>query len=160
MSTVKEILSAKGTHVETISESADVLNAVKKMNAERIGCLVVTGDDDGVKGIVAERDILRRIATTQEDLSHVPVSQVMTRHVIVCRPTDRLNQMRSTMKTHWVRQIPVVDDEGKLQGIISIGDVNAFLIDEEDVEIKYLHDYIERPCKMMTTAACSVHCHQ
>ena len=143
MGTVNEILSAKGAQVQTISHSADVLSAVKKMNAKRIGCLVVTGDDNRVHGIIAERDILRRIATTSEDLSRVPVSQVMTRHVIVCQPTDRLNQLRSTMKSRWVRQIPVVDDHGNLQGIISIGDVNAFLIDEEDVEIKYLHDYIE-----------------
>ena len=143
MSVVKDILSAKGAQVTTISPSEGLLSAITRMNAERIGCLIVTDNDDNVKGIIAERDILRSIARQQHDLSRRTVGEVMVESVIVCHATDPLTTIRSIMKTYWVRQIPVIDDDGKLQGIISMGDVNAFLLDEEDVEIKYLHDYIE-----------------
>jgi CBS domain-containing protein len=142
MNSVKEILSAKGTHVSTILESAAVLDAVKQMNAQRIGCLVVTCDDGEVNGIVAERDILQFIATQQQDLSQVRVSKVMTRNVIICSPEDCLEKARVIMKRHWVRQIPVIDADGMLRGIVSIGDVNAFSLTEDKIEIKYLHDYI------------------
>ena len=142
MSTVNDILVAKGGLVHTISESSSVADAIKKMTGERVGCLVVVRDDASVSGIIAERDVLRRLAAGQEDLSKLPVSDVMTGEVIVCSPSDGLNKVRSIMKTYWVRQIPVVADDGTLLGIISIGDVSAHLIAEEEVEIKYLHDYI------------------
>ena len=142
MTTIKDILSAKGTHVHTISESAAVLDAVKQMNKHRIGCLVVIRDDESVVGIVAERDVLKLVAMDQPDLSLVAVSKVMTRNAIVCSPDDCLDTARIIMKEHWVRQIPVIDAGGGLLGIVSIGDVNALSLTEDKIELKYLHDYI------------------
>jgi CBS domain-containing protein len=144
MPTVKDVLAKKATtHVHTIAETDSVLDAVKTMNQYRIGCLVVTRDDTTISGLIAERDVIRRIGCVQDDLSRVPVSDVMTREVIVCTPADGLNAVRSIMSTQWIRQMPVVDPGGKLLGIISLGDLNAHLIFEEDVEISYLRDYIE-----------------
>ncbi|MDH3716698.1 MAG: CBS domain-containing protein [Planctomycetota bacterium] len=142
MSTVHDILSVKGSLVHTISGSSSVADAIKKMTDKQVGCLVVIRDDSSVSGIISERDVMRRLAAGQEDLSKLPVSDVMTAEVIVCTYSDGLNRVRSIMKTHWVRQIPVIAEDGKLLGIISIGDVNAYLIGEEETEIKYLHDYI------------------
>lgn len=144
MSTVKEVLAEKATtHVHRISESSSVLDAVKKMTRYRVGCLVVTREDMTVSGIIAERDVIRRIACVQQDLSQVPVNDVMTREVIVCTPADSVNTVRSIMSTQWIRQMPVVDADGRLLGIVSIGDVNAHLISKDDVEICFLHEYIE-----------------
>jgi CBS domain-containing protein len=144
MPTVKDVLAEKATtHVHTIAETASVLDAVEKLNRFRIGCLVVTREDTTISGLIAERDVIRRIGGVQVDLSQVPVSDVMTREVIVCTPADSLNAVRSIMRTQWIRQLPVVDPGGKLLGIISLGDLNAFLISEEDVQISYLHDYIQ-----------------
>jgi CBS domain-containing protein len=144
MPTVKDVLAEKETtHVHTIAETASVLDAVEKLNRFRIGCLVVTREDTTISGLIAERDVIRRIGGVQVDLSQVPVSDVMTREVIVCTPADSLNAVRSIMRTQWIRQLPVVDPGGKLLGIISLGDLNAFLISEEDVQISYLHDYIQ-----------------
>jgi CBS domain-containing protein len=144
MPTVKDVLAEKETtHVHTIEETASVLDAVEKLNRFRIGCLVVTREDTTISGLIAERDVIRRIGGVQVDLSQVPVSDVMTREVIVCTPADSLNAVRSIMRTQWIRQLPVVDPGGKLLGIISLGDLNAFLISEEDVQISYLHDYIQ-----------------
>lgn len=142
MTTINDILLAKGTHVHTILESATVLDAVQQMNKHRVGCLVVVREDEMVIGIVAERDVLQFIASAQQDLSLVPVSKVMTRNAIVCSPEDCLDTARIIMKQHWVRQIPVIDGDGTLRGIVSIGDVNALSLTEDKIEIKYLHDYI------------------
>ena len=142
MTTINDILLAKGTHVHTILESATVLDAVQQMNKHRVGCLVVTREDAMVIGIVVERDVLQFIASAQQDLSLVPVSKVMTRNAIVCSPEDFLETARIIMKQHWVRQIPVIDGDGTLRGIVSIGDVNALSLTEDKIEIKYLHDYI------------------
>ena len=142
MTTINDILLAKGTHVHTILEPATVLDAVKQMNKHRVGCLVVIREDEMVIGIVAERDVLQFIASAQQDLSLVPVSKVMTRNAIVCSPEDCLDTARIIMKQHWVRQIPVIDGDGTLRGIVSIGDVNALSLTEDKIEIKYLHDYI------------------
>ena len=79
----------------------------------------------------------------QEDLSRVPVSDVMKREVIVCTPADGLDAVRSVMRTQWIRQMPVVDPGGGLVGIISLGDLNAYMLSEGDVEITFLHDYIQ-----------------
>ena len=144
MSTVKDLLVEKATtHVHRISESSSVLEAVKKMTRYRVGCLVVTREDTTVSGIIAERDVIRRIACVQQDLTQIPVNDVMTREVIVCTPEDSVNTVRSVMSTQWIRQMPVVDRAGRLLGIVSIGDVNAHLISKDGVEISFLHDYIE-----------------
>jgi CBS domain-containing protein len=144
MSTVKDVLAGKTTpHVQTIAETASVLDAVQAMNENRIGCLVVTREDTTISGIIAERDVIRRIGCAQEDLSRVPVSDVMKREVIVCIPSDGLDAVRSVMRTQWIRQMPVVDPGGGLVGIISLGDLNAFMLSEGEVEITFLHDYIE-----------------
>jgi CBS domain-containing protein len=143
MSTVQDVLVGKTTpFVHTISETASVLDAVRAMNQYRIGCLVVTREDMTISGIIAERDVIRRLGCAQEDLSRVPVSDVMKREVIVCTPADRLDAVRSVMRDQWIRQMPVVDPSGQLVGIISLGDLNAYMLSEGDVEITFLHDYI------------------
>jgi len=144
MSTVREILKVKGSHVETIEDSASVLNAVRTMNRLRIACLVVIGENDAISGIISERDVLRLIEELRGDLSSIPVSAVMSRKVIVCRDTDCIDTIRAVMKKSWYRQLPVVDEADKLVGLVTVGDVNDYLVDEEEVEIKYLRAYISR----------------
>jgi CBS domain-containing protein len=142
MSKVRDILSVKGDPVHTISETSSVLEAVKRMNEFKIGALVVMGQGTAPSGMITERDVLRRIATVANDLADVAVGDVMTKRVIVCGPDDQIDKVRSIMKHHYIRQLPVVDDDGRLLGIVSLGDVNSFLISEEATEIKHLHDYI------------------
>jgi CBS domain-containing protein len=144
MSTVKDVLAGKTTpHVHSIPETASMLDAVQAMNEYRIGCLVVTREDTTISGILAERDVIRRLGCAQEDLSRVPVSDVMKREVIVCTPADGLDAVRSVLRDQWIRQMPVVDPGGRLVGIISLGDLNAYMLSEEEVVITYMHDYIQ-----------------
>lgn len=142
MTNVHAVLAAKGDHVHTISETSSVLEAVKRMHELKIGCLVVKGDDETPSGMISERDVLRLIATEASDLANVTVEEAMTKSVIVCGPEDRIDEVRSIMKNRFVRQLPVVSADGRLLGIVSLGDVSAHLIGEEETEIKHLHDYI------------------
>lgn len=142
MSTVQAVLSAKGDHVHTISETSSVLEAVKRMHELKIGCLVVKSEDGTPSGMITERDVLRLIATVASDLANLAVEEAMTKSVIVCGPEDRIDEVRSIMKNRFVRQLPVVSEDGQLLGIVSLGDVSAHLIGEEASEIKHLHDYI------------------
>lgn len=143
MSKVREVLSFKGDQVHTISETSSMLKAVKRMNDLKIGCLVVLSESGTTSGMITERDVLSRIATVANDLSNVAVGDVMTKSVIVCGIDDQIDNVRSIMKSRCVRQLPVVADDGKLLGIVSLGDASEHLIEEEATEIKYLHDYIE-----------------
>lgn len=143
MNRVHHILAVKGTKVHKIASTECVLNAIKMMDEHRIGSLLVVEEDGTLCGLIAERDVLRCVLhRPEQQLSEVPVCQIMTDEVIVCKPTDKIDSVHNLMKTKWVRHIPVVDDAGLLQGIVSIGDVNAFMIQEE-LEISQLHDYIE-----------------
>ena len=142
MSKVREVLSVKGDQVHTISEACSVLEAVKRMNDLKIGCLVVISEEGAPNGMITERDVLRRIATVGNDLSHVEVEEVMTKSVIVCDLDDQIEKVRSIMKSQYVRQLPVVAADGKLLGIVSLGDVSAYRIEEDSTEIRHLHEYI------------------
>jgi len=142
MNKVRHVLSVKGDQVHTISETSSVLEAAKKMHDLKIGCLVVVSDGSAPTGMITERDFLRIIATAINDLSNVTVGEEMTKSVIVCGIDDQIDAVRSIMKNRYVRQLPVVADDGQLLGIVSLGDVSAHLIGEEATEIKYLHDYI------------------
>lgn len=143
MPTVRDILTHKPeTTVHSIAASASCLDAVRSMSQHRIGSLVVTGADGGMAGIVTERDILWHVAASPSDLGAVPVSDVMTREVIVCTPEDDLNAVRSIIRSRYIRQIPVVGEDGSLLGIVSIGDVNAFQVTESETTIRFMKDYI------------------
>ena len=143
MPAVRDILAHKpSTTVHSIAAASSCLDAVKKMSQHRIGSLVVTDADGALAGIVTERDILWHVAAHPADLAAVPVGDMMTREVIVCAPEDDLNTIRSIFRTRYVRQVPVVGEDGGLLGIISIGDVNAFQVTESETTIRFMKDYI------------------
>ena len=95
-----------------------------------------------VSGTITERDVLRRIAEVPNDLSRVLVEQIMSKQLIVCNPSTHLNEVRSILRDRRIRHLPVVSEDGQLQGVISIGDVNAHLIEDDEVTIRYLHEYL------------------
>ena len=141
MGNAATILATKGSHVFTIEAHRPALSAVREMNRRHIGALLVVDDAGSLKGILTERDILRAIASRPDCLEDMLVQDQMTRDLVVCTPETPINELRMIMKNRRVRHLPVVDD-GQLVGLISIGDVNAYLIAEEEVEIHWLHRYI------------------
>lgn len=122
MGTVNDILSRKGAAVHAVEATADVLAAARVMNEHKIGSLTVNLDGRMV-GILTERDILTRVVAEHRDPASTKVGEVMTREVLTCRPTTRLNEARKVMREKRIRHLPVVTD-GEVVGMVSIGDLN------------------------------------
>jgi CBS domain-containing protein len=141
MPTVQDILSSKGSYLHTIGASATVLQATQLMNEHRIGALVVM-DGSTVAGIFTERDVLRRVVAAQRDPSRVTVGEVMTQQVICCAPDTELDEASAIMKARRIRHLPVCDSDGKLAGMVSIGDLNALHATHQEQTIHFLSDYI------------------
>ena len=139
--TVQAILSRKGSDVLTIEPTADLAAAVKILSERRIGALVVTGADRRVVGIISERDVVRTLGQRGSDAFNVPVAEVMTRRVVTCGARDTVADIMERMTAGKFRHVPVVEQD-RLAGIISIGDVVKWRLEEVQHETEVLHDYI------------------
>jgi CBS domain-containing protein len=140
MHTVQSILAQKGGEVLRIEGKASVLHAAEVMNRQHIGALVVTRGDT-VVGIVTERDVMNRVVAKRRDPATVHVEEVMSAPVAVCGPSSSRSECRSVMKNHRIRHLPVVD-EGRLIGMISIGDILEDEGAENEETIRYLYEYM------------------
>jgi CBS domain-containing protein len=141
MPNVAEILKRKGTQVLTIGKDATVLEAAHLMNRHKIGSLIVI-DEERVVGIFTERDILQRVVAEQRDPAEAAVGEVMTTEVVCCTPQTTIEEARGAMKNRRIRHMPLVDDDGQLQGVISIGDLNAWEASHQEETIYLLQEYI------------------
>jgi CBS domain-containing protein len=139
--TVKDILAVKGPRVFSVSPEATVLDAALLMNEHKIGSLAVL-EEQHVIGLITERDILTRVVVPRRDPSESLVSDVMTREVICGRPYTTIEEARSVMKNRRIRHLPIVDENGDLRGMISIGDLNAHETNSKEMTIHLLEEYI------------------
>jgi len=141
MPTALEILSEKGMQVFSVSPDETVLEATHKMNMHRVGAVIVQAGDK-VAGIFTERDVLQRVIGEQRDPSEITVGEAMTRDVVCCSPDATLEEMSEIMRSRRIRHIPIVEEDGRLMGLISIGDVNAHHATQQSMQIHYLNEYI------------------
>jgi len=139
--TVKAILSRKGSDVVTIAPTVSLTDAVKLLAERRIGAVVVTGPDKRVAGILSERDIVRSVAERGHAALDDNVGSVMTRKVTTCTEADTIAVIMERMTDGKFRHLPVVD-QGKLVGVISIGDVVKWRVEEIEGESAALREYI------------------
>jgi CBS domain-containing protein len=139
--TVKSILDSKGTGVVTIEPSADLASAVKLLATRRIGALVVIGSDQRIAGIISERDIIRELAARGATALEQKVGLVMTRKIVTCSRAEAISGVMDLMTAGKFRHLPVVD-EGRLIGIVSIGDVVKHRVQGIESESATLRDYI------------------
>ena len=141
---VQDILRNKGSVVETIRPDAKVLMAVHRMRMQNVGALVVSRDGERVDGVLSERDIVRGLTNHGADLVEMSVVAVMSRSVPTCAPGDSLTSVMSQMTRTRNRHVPVVDD-GRLCGILSVGDVVKHRLEEMELETSVLRDaYLTR----------------
>jgi len=138
----RDILVEKGTRVITIHSDNRLVDVMSLFFANRIGSLVVVDKNDQILGIVAPNDILKAVYHNRDGISTMKVSEVMTTDVIVATPDDDVDKLMAIMTKNRIRHIPVIDD-GKLGGLVSIGDVVKAQLTVQDVQIRYLKDYIE-----------------
>jgi CBS domain-containing protein len=139
-STVEEILQYKGREVWTISPKATVLEALKIMAEKDVGALVVV-QDDKVVGIISERDYARKVVLRGRTSINTPVKDIMTDKVYYVTPKTTVAECQALFTEYNVRHLPVIDN-GKLVGIVSIGDVVKAVIDDQADTISHLSDYI------------------
>ena len=140
---ISQLLRHKGREVATIPGSESVRTALGLLAEKGIGALVVSTDGRHVEGIVSERDVARGLHEHGAGLLAEPVSSLMTAQVHTCRPNASVHELAQTMTDHRVRHVPVVDDDGALVGIVSIGDVVKARLDELEEERAQLVDYIQ-----------------
>jgi len=139
---VKTILAAKGGNVVTIEPTADLAAAVKLLTERHIGSVLILGADHRIVGILSERDIVRALAEHGPTVLSEPVGQVMTRNVTTCSEDNTIGDLMGRMTTGKFRHLPVVR-QGKLIGIVSIGDVVKNRVEEIEHESEALRDYIQ-----------------
>jgi len=140
--TVKAILSKKGTDVLTIEPTKKLADATKLLAEHAIGALVVTGADRRIVGIVSERDIVQELAAHGPASLDLSLTDVMTRRVTTCSITDTVSSVMERMTQGKFRHLPVVE-QGRLSGIVSIGDVVKYRLQEMEREQSALRDYIQ-----------------
>lgn len=142
MQTLHDILSTKSQQqIHTVPQEATVLEATRLMNEHLIGAVLVL-EGGRMSGIFTERDVLRRVVAACRDPQKTSVGEVMTRQVICCRPDTSIDEARTLMKEQRIRRLPVVSPAGELAGLISIGDLNAFISETQEVTIHYMHEYL------------------
>jgi len=135
---VESILSKKGTEVATIAPDASVKRAADWLRARNIGALVVMRGN-AILGLISEREIVHAISRYGETATSMPVSEVMRHGVITMSPAETVSHVMSLMTRHRVRHMPVVDN-GKLAGIVSIGDVVQHRLGDLELETNVLRD--------------------
>jgi CBS domain-containing protein len=111
------------------------------MNKYGIGGLVVVDAERRLAGMFTERDILRRVLAEKRDPATTPVGEVMTTGALVCRPDTSLDECANVMTSKRIRHLPVRDDTG-LVGIVTIGDLLAFRVDEQQATIEHLTSFV------------------
>jgi len=140
---VYELLHGKGADVVTVRPDTTVAAALLLLKERNLGAVVVSPDGVAVIGILSERDVVRRLADGVDFLDG-PVAKIMTDEVLTCEPHDTVESLMTTMTQRRIRHLPVVDDEGSLAGIISIGDVVKSTITQLQFERDQLEGYVSR----------------
>jgi CBS domain-containing protein len=142
---IQEILEAKGRHVCTIGPEATLADVAIMLVKQKIGALLICRHDDQgemeLLGIVTERDILYQFASAPDHSAQVPVAEVMTKELISASPNDSVEQILGVITAKRIRHLPVLH-EGRLVGIVSIGDLVKAQHDRLAMENQFMKDYI------------------
>jgi CBS domain-containing protein len=138
---VQAILDGKGSSVITMRPEATAGDAAKLLMQHRIGAVIVLDETGDVAGILSERDLVRGFATYGAGLADRQIAEFMSRDVLTCRSADTIEDLMSVMTRRRVRHLPVVED-GALLGIVSIGDVVKYRLDEAALEVDSLRQYV------------------
>jgi len=139
---VRALLKTKASMDVATAMADDGITAIAQLlHHKRIGALVVVDDERNIVGIISERDIARGLALYGQELHTLKVRDLMTSAVLVCTPDDTLEKLMEIMTNNRVRHLPVVE-EGKLSGMISIGDVVKERLAEATMQIDSLRNYV------------------
>ena len=139
--TVRAILDSKGHQIQSVEPDTKLVAAIRILSERKIGAVLVMSNDR-VEGILSERDIVRVLGERGAAVLDEPVSAVMTRKVVSCRQADTVSAIMEMMTLGKFRHLPVVE-EGKVVGLISIGDIVKWRVREFEAEQEALREYIK-----------------
>jgi len=140
MKLVQQLLDRKGDEIISITRDASVFDAIKLMADRGVGSLLVM-DGDELKGIVTERDYARKVIIKGRASESTPVADIMTTDLVTASLTQSVNDCMTLMSERRIRHLPVLVD-GKVAGMISIGDLVQAIISDQQEEIEQLESYI------------------
>ncbi len=140
MKTVRDVLKTKGSDISSVRPETTVYDALKLMAEKNIGAVLVLEGERPV-GIFSERDYARQVTLKGKTSKGTPVHEVMTSRVVFVRPEQNIEECMALMTAKRCRHLPVLE-EGKLAGILSIGDVVKAVISEKEFHISQLENYI------------------
>jgi CBS domain-containing protein len=140
LKSVRQVLNAKGYAVETVTPETSVYDALQKMSNREIGALVVLKDGE-IRGFFSERDYARKVILQGRHSKDTRVEEIMTRRVITLEPEQTVEACMVLMTEKRIRHLPVVE-EGRLIGIVSIGDIVKAIIEAQRLTIEELESYI------------------
>jgi CBS domain-containing protein len=140
MRNARHLLEGKGAAIFSVGPDDSVLDAVRRMAQEHVGALLVM-QDDVLVGIVSERDYARKVILKDRSSRDTRVAEIMSAPVITVAPEATVDDCMHTVTEHRVRHLPVVAD-GRVIGVLSIGDLVKAVIDEQAEQIQQLHSYI------------------
>ncbi len=138
---VEQILQSKGTEVYAVSEDDTIADAVAVLNDRNIGAVLVRDGKNGIAGILSERDIVRGLGEKGGDALSLRVKDCMTRDPATCSPDASVDDLMAQITEKRVRHLPVTH-EGKILGLVSIGDVVKRKIEQAEKEAEALKEYI------------------
>jgi CBS domain-containing protein len=138
---ISDVLKAKGNEVVTVSPDTTVADLLSRLAEHNVGALIVASEEGVLDGIVSERDVVRQLHERGVALLGQPVSGIMTADVSTCSPADTVEDLMRLMTERRIRHVPVVVD-GRLSGIVSIGDVVKHRMGELEIERHQLESYI------------------
>lgn len=135
---ISAVLDHKGHEVKTIRPSTSIVVALDRMQATGVGCLVVLDDDDGLVGVLSERDVVRGLAHHGDGFLKLRARDVATSRPITCRAGDDVNSVMARMTLSRQRHVPVLDPDGHVVGLVSIGDLVKSRLDDLELEANVL----------------------
>lgn len=141
MPTASKLVEIKGGDVVALPPHATVLEAAQLMNDEHVGSVIVL-QEERIVGIFTERDVMRRVVAAQRNPARTLLRDVMTTPVACAACGTTLDELRSVMRERRIRHVPVVDEQQRLCGIISIGDLNRAVSDVQQRTIQYLETWV------------------
>lgn len=137
---IRDILKEKGAGVRTIGPEQTIKEAIDLLVQHNIGSLLVT-QEDTILGIITERDILRACRQHAKELDRTRIDSIMSKNLVIANPEDDAEEVMAVITAKHIRHMPIMMD-GKLAGMISIGDLVKSQLSATTAEIKYLRDYI------------------
>ncbi|AKJ63317.1 CBS domain-containing protein [Kiritimatiella glycovorans] len=141
MGTVNRLLDSKGRDVLSVSADTPVYDALKEMEDRAMGSSLIL-EDGKLVGIITERDCTRKVVLEDKDIHQMKVRDIMSTDLATILPDESLEECMRLITANRIRHLPVVDENGEVGGVVSIGDVVKYLVTEKEFVIKNLENYI------------------